>query len=305
MDLIRCNICSKYVCELCNDIPVPKVKQIFNICNTLYFICKTCDQEIHDPGQHKMDVNLQNPEADKDELIKSLQEIFDTKLTTMEARLTTMFDEKLTSIDNIMKTSNICIDSTLPDSSLDSDVSNSVNPNLPTSASKVLKLPQEVKKIMLDAENEKKIEENEQERRAKNFIIHGADEIDNNTDEIKKKDIEFLAHILRKIDVNSQPESINRLGRPNETNRHTIKIVMESKTDQENVMANGKIRVTHDYTNNERDLIRRTVKVAEEKSEENTERVYRVRGDPKKWSSIGLLSKEMAFKASMYNGNKF
>ena len=169
VDLIRCNICSKYVCELCNDIPVAKVKQIFNKCNTLYFICKTCDQEIHDPGQHKMDVNVQNPEADKDELIKSFQEIFDTKLTTMEARLTTMFDEKLTSIDNIMKTSNICTDSTLPDSSLDSDVSNSVNPNLPTYASKVLKLPQEVKKFMLDAENEKKVEENEQERRAKIF----------------------------------------------------------------------------------------------------------------------------------------
>ena len=198
VDLIRCNVCSKYVCELCNDIPVPKVKQIFNKCNTLYFICKTCDQEIHDPGQHKMDVNVQNPEADKDELIKSFQEIFDTKLTTMEAklttmeaklttmearlttmeaRLTTMFGEKLTSIDNIMKTSNICTDSTLPDSSLDSDVSNSVNPNLPTYASKVLKLPQEVKKIMLDAENEKRLEENEQEWRAKNFIIHGADEI--------------------------------------------------------------------------------------------------------------------------------
>ena len=38
-----------------------------------------------------------------------------------------------------------------------------------------------------------------------------------------------------KIHVNSQPESVNRLGRPNETNRWTIKIVMKSKTDQENV----------------------------------------------------------------------
>ena len=38
--------------------------------------------------------------------------------------------------------------------------------------------------------------------------------------------------------MNSQPESINWLGRPNETNRRTIKIVMKSKTDQENVMAN-------------------------------------------------------------------
>ena len=54
------------------------------------------------------------------------------------------------------------------------------------------------------------------------------------------------------------------------------------------------LRPAHNYTNNERDLIRRTVKVTEEKNAGNTERVYRVRGDPKKWSSIGLLSKEMA-----------
>ena len=117
-----------------------------------------------------------------------------------------------------------------------------------------------------------------------------------------------------KIDVNSPPESVNRLGRPNKTNRRTIKIVMKSKTDQGNAMANlrklkdteeefGKIRVTHDYTNNERDLIRRTVKVAEEKSAGNTERVYMVRGDPKKWSSIGLLSKEMTINTSIYKGN--
>ena len=83
----------------------------------------------------------------------------------------------------------------------------------------------------------KKVEENEQERRAQNFIIYGADEIGNYTDEIKKNDIEYIANILMKIDVNSQTESVNRLGRPNETNKRTIKIVMKSKTDQENVMA--------------------------------------------------------------------
>ena len=71
-----------------------------------------------------------------------------------------------------------------------------------------------------------------------------------------------------------------------------MKIVMKTKNDQVKVMNNlgklkgteeqfGKIRITHDYTNKERELIKMKVKEAEEKSTGDTERVYRVRGDPK------------------------
>ena len=137
----------------------------------------------------------------------------------------------------------MCTESTLQQPSLDSNVSTYVTPKIPNYALKVLKLPQEVKKITLDAENEQ---------------FHH--EMGNNTDEIKKNDIEYIVHIHMKIDVNSQPESVNWLGRSNVTNRQTIKIIR--KSDQENVMANlrklkgteeefGKIRFTNDY--NERD----------------------------------------------------
>ena len=82
----------------------------------------------------------------------SFQVIFDTKLTKMEGRLITMIDEKLISIDNRMETINMCTESTLQQPSLNSNVSTSATPKRPTYASKVL---------MLDAENEKKVEENE------------------------------------------------------------------------------------------------------------------------------------------------
>ena len=43
VDLVKCNNCNKWVFELCNDVPVLKLKAIMNKCNTVYFVCKSCD----------------------------------------------------------------------------------------------------------------------------------------------------------------------------------------------------------------------------------------------------------------------
>ena len=43
MDLIQCNMCSTWVCEDCNDVPVARLKPIINKCNTIHFLCKTCE----------------------------------------------------------------------------------------------------------------------------------------------------------------------------------------------------------------------------------------------------------------------
>ena len=42
VDMIKCNVCEKWVCEDCNDVPVAKLKSIINKCQTVYFICKAC-----------------------------------------------------------------------------------------------------------------------------------------------------------------------------------------------------------------------------------------------------------------------
>ena len=44
VDFIKCNLCSKYVCEDCNEVPVSKLEAIMNKCKTVYFICKGCDE---------------------------------------------------------------------------------------------------------------------------------------------------------------------------------------------------------------------------------------------------------------------
>ena len=221
-----------------------------------------------------------NPDFDA---ISKLEEVMKRKLeevrTTMVSKVKITIDEKLTTVDNKMATIN-------PGNEI-IEVGTSGS-----TFSKVLQLPTEVKQIMQDAKNEEKVQEKEQEGRAKNFIIHGADEVGNNIDEIKVNDIEYIAQILMKIGTNSKPESIARLGKPNETNKRTMKIVMNTRQDKERVMANlnklkdteeefGKIRITDDYTNTEREQIRMWVKKAEEKSSSDTKRVYRVRGDPK------------------------
>ena len=79
----------------------------------------------------------------------------------------------------------------------------------------------------------------------------------------------------------------------------TMKIEMKSKNDKDIVMSNlkrlkgtenelGKISITDDYTNGERDLIKIWVNKAAEKSAQDSNYVYKVRGNPK--NGLGLVS---------------
>ena len=45
VDTIKCNICSRWICESCHDVPASKLKPIFNKCKTLYFVRSTCDND--------------------------------------------------------------------------------------------------------------------------------------------------------------------------------------------------------------------------------------------------------------------
>ena len=70
-------------------------------------------------------------------------------------------------------------------------------------ASKVLKLPAEVRKAIQDAKNEDKVKENEKERRSQNFVIHRADEVGDNVNEIKKNDAQYIFDILMKLGISN------------------------------------------------------------------------------------------------------
>ena len=66
-------------------------------------------------------------------------------------------------------------------------------------ARKVLRVPEEIRKIIQDAKNDEKVEENEREKRATNFIIHGAEEYGENNAEMKKLDNGYVDDILKQL----------------------------------------------------------------------------------------------------------
>ena len=159
-------------------------------------------------------------------------------------------------------------------------------------AAKVLEVPAEVRKIMQETRNEEKVEKIEQEKRASNIIIHGAEEVGEGNEEIKKNDDEYIKEVWKQLKVTSLPATITRLGQPNDQKSRAIKLVMKSKAEKEQVMANlgklkgterefGKISVTHDYTSSDREKIRKFTHEARLKSEADPSRVFNVRGDPK------------------------
>ena len=64
------------------------------------------------------------------------------------------------------------------------------------SYSNILSIPIEIRKIMLEIRNDKKVEKVEQEKISQNSIIHGADEVGDNNDELKENDAHYIKDIL-------------------------------------------------------------------------------------------------------------
>ena len=169
-------------------------------------------------------------------------------------------------------------------------------------AAKVLKVPEQVRKIIENSKNDDKVEENEQERRSRNIIIHGAEEYGNTPEEIKRLDTEYVIDILKHLGLSHKPESVTRLGNGTSKKR-PIKLIMKTKNDKANVMKNlsklkgtieefGKISVTDDYTQTEREQLKKWNDDAKAKSQNDDQYVYKVRGDPKNGLRLVRLSKK-------------
>ena len=168
---------------------------------------------------------------------------------------------------------------------------------------KMLAVPAEIKKIMRDVKNDEKVEDKEVEKRSRNFIIHGAEEIGDDAEAVKENDGKYIKDILSKIGVKTDPENVTRLGKPNDKRKRTIKVVMKSDDDKDSVISNlsklkgtedvfGKISITSDYTKSERDQIKAMADKAKEQSASNKDRIYKVRGDPKNGLRIVSFAKK-------------
>ena len=283
-------MCSTWVCEVCNDVPVAKLKPIMNKCRSVLFLCKNCHSGIGTANQ----LNIKTTGAENDvnaNLIASLQNIFDCKISQLETKIEKSIDKKLgDKLDTV---------TSLAEKINGREVQSSEEKK---SYAKILNVPKEVRKIMQETQNDEKVDLVEQEKRSQNFIIHGAEEIGKDEDEIKANDEGYLVDILNHINVDSKPEKIIRLGKANNNKGRVLKIVMPTKDSKDKVMNNlnrlkgtvelfGKISVTDDYTVTERQKIRDFTEKAREQSKQDNSRVFKVRGDPKNGLRIISLKK--------------
>ena len=215
----------------------------------------------------------------------------DASVNTLDAKLEAFSSNILSKVTRIMddKLEALKAATPVPPGSSSEPLENSNSPN---TWSAIVSQPQDLRSMMRDARNDEKIELTEKQRRATNIIIHGAEEVGENPNGIKKEDLEYVKQIFTKIGVSSTPTSITRLGQPNESKSRPLKIVMKSANEKADVMKNlgrlkgteryfGKISVKDDYTSSEREEIRLLTERAKKETAENPEKVFKVRGNSK------------------------
>ena len=124
--------------------------------------------------------------------------------------------------------------------------------------------------------NEELVQQKEREARGQNIIIHGLLE-EPDIPEGKKADIRTIKEILDAIEVAPDFESSVRFGKRNESKSRPIKLKMTTLNENKSVMSNlsklkqapeyfRKISVTDDYTEKEREKIRKMVNEAKNKT---------------------------------------
>ena len=94
VDLIKCNLCEKWVCEDCNDVQVAKLKPIINKCKTIHFLCKTCDEKIGGNVADHGDVVLKQP-VEESHLLTSMKTMLDKKVAQIETKFEKAIEKKL------------------------------------------------------------------------------------------------------------------------------------------------------------------------------------------------------------------
>ena len=279
--LIKCHACNKWICETCSEARITKLKPIMKNCDTLFFACRNCVTSSGDEGiavscaTASDKVEGDGTKIVNDHLVSPMKVLLTEHVSQIENKIDKIIEKKLESRLPV----------TVPDglSPVDQQ-SNSVKG--------LLKVPEEIRKIMKDAKNDDKVEENEQAKRSINFIIHGAEEIGHDVKSKEKNDKEYIEDILKHLGLKSKPASVIRIGDSKKSNSRPIKITMKSKDDKYAIMSRlgrlknteddfGKISITEDYTQSEREMIKSWSSKAKEKSAGDKDFIYKVRGDPK------------------------
>ena len=85
---------------------------------------------------------------------------------------------------------------------------------------------------------------------------------------VKRLDTDYVIKILTHLGIPQKSKSVSRLGNSTDSKKRHMKVVIRMKEDKQNVMKNlgrlrgtidyfGKISVTEDYTQSEREQLRK------------------------------------------------
>ena len=287
---IKCNACGTWVCETCSDVPIAKLKPVMNKCHSVYYACQGCASAMlhsHSGKQRLKDDGKSKTGGDQ-HTITLLQD----GESSLLAKIENLFENKFTEIKSNIRV----LEEKIEDKCGVSDGNDGVEEASASSSRSYAKAVGSSEKYIANAirqvKNDDKLEELEIEKRAKNIIIHGAAEVGNNQEEVKAEDKTYVLSILNKLGISVEPSEISRLGKPDDNKMRPLKISLLSKDDKLAVMNNlnqlkgtvdefGKISIKDDYTQSEREEIRQWVKKAQQKTAEDPDKTYRVRGDPK------------------------
>ena len=288
-DLAECSFCRQWVCRSCTRMKKTDFSALSR--NDIFWACATCM-----PRACKQ---VLNDTSDEDETIISSQ------ISRIEVNLET----KLAKVVNeeIPKAINECLQV------IKEDVSSTVQNNMTRLWSEVVGSPPTtsnsngtksgeptttIENVVKKAIREQKTEEIQRESRANNFIIYRAPEsTKKEKEEIKIDDCKIVQDLLEEIEINEAPNSITRLGRyknPEEgedIRPRPIKIAMKNSEECDMVMRNLKklnkapdhikvLGVAYDMTQEEREVVRKKVNEAREKSEQSTNWTFKIRGPP-------------------------
>ena len=283
VDCIKCSGCLKWICETCHGVPVSKCKPIFNKCKSIYFMCSTCEESAY---LNKIKINNEDYAKESN---KKANDSIDDKLskfaTELVGSVSKLVDDKLSEKLNVWNSKLKSIEK-LPEeiNQKCATFKDALTKNVPAPANN----PVDFRRVLLETQNEEKIQQSQRDARSKNIIIHGIAEAD------PSDDTNIIKELTSVLDCGVTPSSIIRVGKKKEQGSRPLKIIMSTVNDKECIMGSlGKLKnapdnlrrisVTDDYTQEERESIRQKVAEAKQMTETKGEGKYiwRVRGTPK------------------------
>ena len=302
---LECKECKKFFHYQCTNLPAYQIAHFLTTPNYRKFICVNCtvipdtiQKDLRNDRSNRR--QLKESSSNENGTITSLKTFISDKMSDISSHIKEIIDSKFlesskdisTLNENLIKVQRPIIEND------DSD-------QLPKDSlwSTVVSKPKNIKILMREAKNDERVEEHEREKRSKNIIIHGAEEVGESPEEIKNEDAQYISEILNKIGSPVEPTLVTRLGKKSEGRSRPIKVVLKNKADKNIIMKNlvhlkgteryfGKISVKDDYTTQERENIRLLTETAKAQSIENPTRVFKVRGDSKNgWKVVSFPRK--------------